>query len=117
MGKHLNKAALTGVLGCWLTLAGWSGVVAEEAASPAGLSVELNNLQQVDTSCRVVFLVENRLSGDLTGISFETVLINRAGVVDRLTVFDFKEPPKGQEAIRRQARRVRETLNPGTPKQ
>lgn len=124
MGERLKRAALTGLLGCGLIVAGWSGVVAEEDASPArdasgaedasrtkpaspaeeasqaGLSVELNSLQQVDAACRVVFMVENRLGGDLKGVSFETVLINRAGVVDRLTVFDFKALPKGRVRVR-----------------
>lgn len=70
------------------------------SGSTPGLFLELNTLQQVNTACRMVFMAENTLGGDLTGVSFETVLVNTDGVVNRLTVFDFKELPKDRPRVR-----------------
>ena len=72
-----------------------------DSGGPAsGLFLELNALQQVDAACRMVFMAQNTLSSDLTGVSFETVLVNTDGVVDRLTVFDFKDLPKDRTRVR-----------------
>ena len=101
MGKYLIRASMAAATACWLVSAGSGAANAEDNAPPAAaLSVELNSLQQVNAVCRVVFMVENRLAADLKGVSFETVLINRDGVVDRLTVFDFKALPKGRARVR-----------------
>lgn len=62
--------------------------------------MELNALQQIEESCRIVFLAENRLGADLEALAYETVLIGTDGVVDRLTLFDFQALPEGRKRVR-----------------
>lgn len=67
-------------------------VGAEEAASsPApALSLELNGAQPSEKGCRLTFVVNNGLGASLSKAAFEIALFNDAGVVDRLTVLDFR---------------------------
>lgn len=73
---------------------------AQDHAPAPRLSIELNAMQQVDGACRIVFLADNRLGADLSALSYETVLINTDGVVDRLTLFDFQGLPAGRQRVR-----------------
>ena len=66
----------------------------------AHVSVELNAVEQVDTSCRVSFLVRNGHAADLDRVVFETVLFDTEGRVDRLTLFDFGALPSGRPRVR-----------------
>lgn len=71
---------------------------------PAGgtsLELELNAAQPSDKGCRLTFVVANKLGSDLTKAAFEIALFNKAGVVDRLTVLDFKDLPKGKTKVTR----------------
>ncbi len=79
------------------------GALAQEAASPApaALSLELNGAQPSDKGCRLTFVVTNGLGADLGKAAFEIALFNDAGVVDRLTVLDFKDLPKGKTKVTR----------------
>jgi hypothetical protein len=72
-----------------------------EAAGPAGLSLELNALQSSDKGCRLTFVIANHLSGDIAKAAFEIALFDRTGVVDRLTVLDFRELPRGKTKVSR----------------
>lgn len=72
-----------------------------EAAKPAGLSLELNALQPSDKGCRLTFVIANHLSGDITKAAFEIALFDRTGMVDRLTVLDFRELPHGKTKVSR----------------
>jgi hypothetical protein len=72
-----------------------------EAAGPAGLSLELNALQPSDKGCRLTFVIANHLSGDIAKAAFEIALFDRTGVVDRLTVLDFRELPRGKTKVSR----------------
>ena len=72
-----------------------------ETAGPAGLSLELNALQPSDKGCRLTFVVNNGLGSDLTKAAFEIALFNDAGVVDRLTVLDFKDLPADKTKVTR----------------
>ena len=72
-----------------------------ETAQPAGLSLELNALQPSDKGCRLTFVIANHLSGDITKAAFEIALFDRTGVVDRLTVLDFRELPHGKTKVSR----------------
>ncbi len=77
------------------------GALAQEAASPApaALSLELNGAQPSDKGCRLTFVVKNDLGADLSKAAFEIALFNEAGVVDRLTVLDFKDLPAGKTKV------------------
>jgi hypothetical protein len=74
---------------------------AQEAAPAPSLTLELNGAQPSDKGCRLTFVVTNQVSADLSRAAFEIALFNEAGVVDRLTVLDFKELPAGKTKVTR----------------
>ena len=74
---------------------------AEGSAPVPALTLELNAAQPSDKGCRLTFLVNNNLGADLSKAAFEIALFNEAGVVDRLTVLDFKELPAGKTKVTR----------------
>lgn len=73
---------------------------AQSAPAPA-LSLELNAAQPSEKGCRLTFIVSNALGVDLSRAAFEIALFNEAGVVDRLTVLDFKDLPAGKTKVTR----------------
>ena len=73
---------------------------AQSAPAPQ-LSLELNAAQPSDKGCRLTFVVNNGLGADLPKAAFEIALFNEAGVVDRLTVLDFKDLPAGKTKVTR----------------
>ncbi len=75
----------------------WAG---QPAPAPA-LTLELNGAQPSDKGCRLTFVVNNNLGADLSKAAFEIALFNEAGVVDRLTVLDFKDLPAGKTKVTR----------------
>ncbi|TPJ51737.1 hypothetical protein [Mesorhizobium sp. B2-7-1] len=77
---------------------------AQSAPVPAPgsvLSLELNAAQPSEKGCRLTFVVSNALGADLSKAAFEIALFNEAGVVDRLTVLDFKDLPAGKTKVTR----------------
>jgi hypothetical protein len=74
-----------------------------QTAAPAApaLTLELNGAQTSDKGCRLTFVVNNDLGAELTKAAFEIALFNASGVVDRLTVLDFKELPAGKTKVTR----------------
>ncbi|MEM6711370.1 MAG: hypothetical protein AAF590_03720 [Pseudomonadota bacterium] len=95
---HLHAITAAAFLG--LTLALPPTPAASQEIERPTLTIELNTVRQVDSACRLVFLTSNDLRYDLTAVAFETVLINRDGLVDRLTVFDFQDLPKDRQRVR-----------------
>jgi hypothetical protein len=73
---------------------------AQSAPAPA-LMLELNSAQPSDKGCRLTFVVNNALGADLSKAAFEIALFNEAGVVDRLTVLDFKDLSAGKTKVTR----------------
>ena len=73
---------------------------AQSAPAPQ-LSLELNAAQPSDKGCRLTFVVNNGLGADLSKAAFEIALFNEAGVVDRLSVLDFKDLPAGKTKVTR----------------
>jgi hypothetical protein len=73
----------------------------QQSAPVPALSLELNGAQPSDKGCRLTFVVNNNLGADLSKAAFEIALFNEAGVVDRLTVLDFKELPAGKTKVTR----------------
>ncbi|MCX8569247.1 MULTISPECIES: hypothetical protein [Hyphomicrobiales] len=72
------------------------------AQSPSPeLVLELNAAQPSDKGCRFTFVVSNNLGTELSKAAFEIALFNDAGVVDRLTVLDFKDLPAGKTKVTR----------------
>ncbi|MFD1983001.1 hypothetical protein ACFSOZ_09985 [Mesorhizobium newzealandense] len=74
---------------------------AQVSAPVPALTLELNGAQASDKGCRLTFVVNNDLGADLSKAAFEIALFNEAGVVDRLTVLDFKELPAGKTKVTR----------------
>lgn len=65
-----------------------TGALAQSAPS---LSVEFNGLEASDNGCRMTFVVNNGFPGTLQRATFEFALFDKAGVVDRLSVLEFKD--------------------------
>ena len=70
-------------------------------SAPPQLSLELNAAQPSDKGCRLTFVVNNALGADLSKAAFEIALFNGAGIVDRLSVLDFKDLPAGKTKVTR----------------
>jgi hypothetical protein len=87
-----------------VTLVGSSGIGlaqdAPETAAKPGLQIGLNDAGDVDGTCHISFLVENRLGKDLSEAVFETVLFDASGAVERLTLFDMRDLPAGRPRVR-----------------
>jgi hypothetical protein len=82
----------------------WAQSAPAPAANPVSgpvLRLELNAVQPSDKGCRLTFVVSNALGADLSKAAFEIALFNEAGVVDRLTVLDFKDLPAGKTKVTR----------------
>ena len=73
---------------------------AQSAPAPQ-LSLELNAAQPSEKGCRLTFVVNNALGADLSKAAFEIALFNEAGIVDRLSVLDFKDLPAGKTKVTR----------------
>lgn len=76
-----------------------SAAMAQDAKP--SLALDLNSVQPSDKGCRLTFVVMNRLGAELTRAAFEFALFNEQGVVDRLTVLDFKDLPVGKTKVTR----------------
>ncbi|TIL70522.1 MAG: hypothetical protein E5Y65_12490 [Mesorhizobium sp.] len=74
---------------------------AQQSEPAPALTLELNGAQPSDKGCRLTFVVNNTLGADLSKAAFEIALFNEAGVVDRLTVLDFKDLPAGKTKVTR----------------
>jgi hypothetical protein len=95
-GRILTAALLAGSVPLHSAAAQEAG----ETSSAAILSVELNGLQPTETGCRFTFVVSNGLGGELASAAFELVLFDKAGMVSRMTIVDFKDLPQGKTKVR-----------------
>ncbi|MCX7645792.1 MAG: hypothetical protein N2Z62_10920 [Rhodobacteraceae bacterium] len=73
--------------------------VAADSSAAGPLRLDLNRLDPQEGSCRLTFVVENRLAA-LDSLVLETVLFDRAGRVAALTLFDFGELPEARRRVR-----------------
>lgn len=98
MGRRsLSNAAATMVAALFAATSPSSS----QEVSAGALSLELNGAQPSDKGCRLTFVVTNGLGTDLSKAAFEIALFNEAGVVDRLSVLDFKDLPAGKTKVTR----------------
>jgi hypothetical protein len=74
---------------------------AEDAAPPRSLFLELNAAQPSQKGCRLTFVVTNGLGAIVSSAAFELALFNAEGVVDRLTVLEFRDMPAGKTKVSR----------------
>ncbi|MBM05585.1 MULTISPECIES: hypothetical protein [Sulfitobacter] len=70
------------------------------ASAEPYLKVELNAADTTDANCKLTFLITNGLATPLDKAVYETVLFDREGTVDRLTLFDFGALPVGRPRVR-----------------
>ena len=77
------------------------GAAAAQDAPAAALTLELNAAQPSEKGCRLTFVVTNKLGGDLARAAYELALFDKNGVVDRLTVLDFRDMPEGKTKVSR----------------
>ena len=97
---HFRSAFLAALS---LTIA--QGTAAETPAAVAAtaapsLKVELNAADTMEANCKLTFLITNDLSAPLDKAVYETVLFDREGTVNRLTLFDFGQLPVGRPRVR-----------------
>ncbi|AZO46658.1 MAG: hypothetical protein EOS58_17300 [Mesorhizobium sp.] len=92
--------SLTGLLRL-LTLSLAAAPAWAQSSPVPQLNLELNAAQPSDKGCRLTFVVNNALGADLSKTAFEIALFNEAGVVDRLTVLDFKDLPVSKTKVTR----------------
>ena len=90
----------TFLLSALLSAAAVSGAAAQEAAAAKGLDVELNALATSQKGCLFTFVAGNGLAQDLSKVSFEFVIFNDKGTVERLALLDFRDLPSGKAKVR-----------------
>lgn len=78
---------------------GTGGLAQAQKSSPA-ISIELNNLKPSQTGCQIIFVIKNDLGTKLEKASYEVVLFNKEGLVDRMTIFDFQTLDVGKTKVR-----------------
>jgi hypothetical protein len=88
------------LLSAMLSVAGITNVAAEEAAASKALEVELNALAGSQKGCLFTFLAVNGFAQDISKVSFEFVIFNDKGTVERLALLDFRELPAGKSKVR-----------------
>ena len=66
----------------------------------AGLSVELNDVATSERGCKLTFVAGNDLAQPLSKVSFEFVLFDQKGRVERMAVLDFRDLPAGKTKVR-----------------
>ncbi|WP_245292524.1 hypothetical protein [Rhizobium sp. 9140] len=69
-------------------------------AAAAGLSVELNDVATSERGCKLTFVAGNDLTQPLSKVSFEFVLFDQKGRVERMAVLDFRDLPAGKTKVR-----------------
>ncbi|MEM8823948.1 MAG: hypothetical protein AAGF30_10100, partial [Pseudomonadota bacterium] len=83
-----------------------SGAIAQESASgeagsgAATLAIELDNLAQVEASCRLTFVARNGLETDADSLVVEAVAFDSNGGVARIALFDFGSLPSNRTRVR-----------------
>ncbi len=68
--------------------------------APSSLFLELNEVQDVGTACRLTFLVRNETGQAIDQSIFETVVFDSSGSVVSLSLFDFRELPADRPRVR-----------------
>ncbi|MEM8569902.1 MAG: hypothetical protein AAGG56_03240 [Pseudomonadota bacterium] len=77
-----------------------SQVVGQDTDEAQNLSLELDSLTQVETSCRLTFVARSSIDVDLTSLVLEAVAFNVDGGVARIALFDFGALPASGLRVR-----------------
>ena len=74
--------------------------LAQDAAATGTLSIEINDLTPSEKGCKLTFVAANALPQSLSKASFEFVLFDEKGLVERMAVLDFRDLPAGKTKVR-----------------
>ena len=74
--------------------------LAQDAAPAKGLEIELNALAASQKGCLFTFVAGNGLGANVSKVSFEFVIFNDKGTVERLALLDFRDLPAGKSKVR-----------------
>lgn len=96
-GAGTSSAKAGRVGGALLLLALTAGATAQESAP--NLVLELNGLTPSEKGCRMTFVVRNGLANPLEKAAYEIVLFNSEGLVERMTVLEFRDLPQGKTKV------------------
>ena len=88
------------LLSALMSAAAVSGAAAQEAAAAKGLDVELNALASSQKGCLFTFVAANGFAQNVSKVSFEFVIFNDKGTVERLALLDFRDLPAGKSKVR-----------------
>ncbi|WP_170425997.1 hypothetical protein [Ruegeria arenilitoris] len=75
-------------------------VAVAQSEAAGGLQVELNTVQDVGSSCRLTFVVENQTGTAIDEASFETVIFDASGSVVSFSLFNFRDLPADRLRVR-----------------
>ncbi len=74
--------------------------MAQDARTSGALSIEMNDLAPSEKGCKLTFVAGNGLPQSLSKVSFEFVLFDAKGLVERMAVLDFRDLPAGKTKVR-----------------
>lgn len=74
--------------------------VAQESPASGNLTVEINELAASEKGCKLTFVAGNGMPQSLSKVSFEFVLFDQKGLVERMAVLDFRDLPAGKTKVR-----------------
>ncbi len=77
-----------------------AAALAQDAGVPGNLSIEMNDLAPSEKGCKLTFVAGNALPQSLSKVSFEFVLFDGKGLVERMAVLDFRDLPAGKTKVR-----------------
>lgn len=77
-----------------------SGAGAQDAAPAGALNIELNEIAPSQKGCKLTFVAGNEFAQSLSKVSFEFVIFDQKGLVERMAVLDFRDLPAGKTKVR-----------------
>lgn len=83
-----------------LPLCSGTAALAQDNAASGQLTIEINELAPSEKGCKLTFVADNGLPQSLARLSFEFVLFDAKGLVERMAVLDFRDVPAGKTKVR-----------------
>lgn len=77
-----------------------AAALAQDSGASGNLSIEINDLAPSEKGCKLTFVAANELPQALSKVSFEFVLFDEKGLVERMAVLDFRDLPAGKTKVR-----------------
>lgn len=74
-------------------------VVTPAAAQTGSFELELNNLEDIDSACRLTFLANNTTGVALDQTSYEVVVFDETGAVSQRLILEFGRLPEGKTKV------------------